>query len=67
MSRRYAPYAVVAADSGVFSSSSSVIPNFAQKALWFPISCKMLRIVAVELSISGKEVDLATRRLDMAG
>jgi hypothetical protein len=40
------------------------MPNFAQEALWFPTSCRTLRMVVVELSIDEKEVDLAARRLN---
>lgn len=63
MSMIYAPYAIVAAASGVVSRSSSVMPNVAQKALWFPISCNTFEMVFVQLSICPNVVLLAASRL----
>ena len=62
-SRINAPYAVVAADSGVESSSSSVMPHFAQKPLCVLTSFTTLMMVSVAALIAGKVEDFAARRL----
>lgn len=59
----YAPYAVVAGDSGVASRSSSDTPHLAQNALWWDTSWMTFRIVCVAEAMPGKVDDLAARRL----
>lgn len=59
----YAPYAVVAGDSGVLRSSSSLTPHLAQKDLCVETSFTMLMIVSVADFIAPNDVDFATRSL----
>lgn len=60
---RYAPYAIVAAVSGVDSICSCVTPKELQKALWVLISARMLRTVWVAEPICTKVDDFATSSL----
>jgi hypothetical protein len=65
-SSRYPPYAVVAALSGVCSSSAADTPNSAQKARCVPISRSTFVIVCVADSMAGKESDFAASRLGVS-
>lgn len=62
-SRRYAPYAVVAGDSGVVCSSSSDTPQRAQNALCVSTSAMTFRIVSVADLIWANVDDFVASRL----
>ena len=64
ISKMYAPYAVVAVDSGVSSSSFSLIPHRAQNSKWFSVtSCKTPPTPRVAAVIAAKLVDFAAINL----
>jgi hypothetical protein len=63
MSMMYAPYAVHAGDSGVFSSSARSIPHCALNATCISRSLTMARTVSAAAAKSAYADDLATSRL----